>query len=123
MIVERVIKPGLNRDAQDEAIDNFVQARDDVRSQLGSTDSTQVGGTHYTSLSVQPWAAMESWMAPAEFAGFLRGNVIKYIARAGKKRNATMEDLKKAQHYLNKLIEFESGVTQSPAVAKATPTV
>ena len=86
-------------------------------------NSTQVGGDHYTSLSVQPWDAMESWMAPAEFAGFLRGNVIKYIARAGKKHSTAMQDLNKAQHYLNKLIEFESGVTQSPVVVPVVPTV
>lgn len=62
----------------------------------------QVGGDHYTRLNVQPWAAMESWMTHAEFCGFLRGNVIKYIARD---KQDGLEDLKKAQHYLAKLIE------------------
>lgn len=62
----------------------------------------QVGGDHYTSLEVQPWDAMESWMTPAEFQGFLKGNVIKYIARD---KHDNVEDLRKARHYLDKLIE------------------
>ena len=39
----------------------------------------QVGGDHYTKLDVQPWEAMQAWMTQAEFAGFLRGNAIKYL--------------------------------------------
>ncbi len=44
-------------------------------------NETQVGGDHYISLSVQPWAAMASWLSHEGFAGYLRGNVIKYLAR------------------------------------------
>lgn len=73
-----------------------------------AANQTQVGGTHYTSSTVQPWEAMEAWMSPTEFSGFLRGNVIKYLARANKK-GSPMQDLLKAQHYMNKLIEFEQG--------------
>jgi len=72
-------------------------------------DANQVGGLHYNKLEIQPWTAMESWLTPEQFAGFLRGNAIKYLARAGKKGDA-LEDIKKAQHYLDKLIEvMESG--------------
>ena len=62
----------------------------------------QVGGTHYQK-AVQPWEAMEAWMTQEEFAGYLRGNVIKYVARCWDKNG--VEDLEKAQHYLAKLIE------------------
>ena len=64
----------------------------------------QIGGNHYTSKSVQPWAAMESWMTKEQFSGFLRGNAIKYLARCDDKGG--VEDLKKARHYLDKLIEI-----------------
>lgn len=64
----------------------------------------QVGGDHYASKTIQPWAAMEAWMPDFQFVGFLRGNAIKYLARAGSKGPA-LEDYKKAQHYLAKLIE------------------
>ena len=65
----------------------------------------QYGGDHYINMGVQPWKAMEAWMSPEAFAGFLRGNAIKYLARADKKGG--VEDLKKARHYLDKLIEVK----------------
>ena len=68
------------------------------------SDADQIGGLHYKKLSIQPWTAMEAWMTHEQFEGFLRGNAIKYLARAGKKGDA-LEDVKKAQHYLVKLIE------------------
>lgn len=66
-------------------------------------DDIQEGGDHYRSKDVQPWTAMESWMSDEEFVGFLRGNAIKYLARCNDKGG--LEDLKKARHYLAKLIE------------------
>ena len=41
--------------------------------------------------------------------GFNLGNVLKYILRAGRKgrRSSRLEDLKKAKHYLEYLIEKE----------------
>lgn len=65
--------------------------------------SYQVGGEHYRAKAVQPWTAMESWMTPEEFEGFLRGNVIKYIARYKDKDG--IKDVLKAKHYLEKLLE------------------
>lgn len=71
---------------------------------IQSADAIQVGGNHYSSKTIQPWAAMEAWMTREEFIGYLRGNVIKYTARCNDKGG--IEDLKKAQHYLSKLVEF-----------------
>lgn len=62
----------------------------------------QVGGDHYRNKDVQPWTAMESWMSPEEFEGFLRGNIIKYIARYRDKDG--LKDVYKAKHYLERLI-------------------
>lgn len=42
--------------------------------------------------------------------GFCLGNTVKYICRAGKKRDA-LEDLRKAQWYLNREIERLSSTT------------
>lgn len=69
---------------------------------VGST--YQVGGNHYAAKHIQPWDAMRDWMTPDQFKGFLRGNVIKYIARCDDKGG--IEDLRKAQHYLTVLIEL-----------------
>ena len=67
-------------------------------------DDLQVGGDHYKNMGVQPWKAMESWMTPEQFAGFLRGNAIKYLARCDAKGG--LDDVKKARHYIDKLIEI-----------------
>ncbi len=61
---------------------------------------------HYAKKTIQPWEAMESWMTPEQFAGFLRGNVIKYIARYADKDG--VKDLQKASDYLAKLVEYEA---------------
>lgn len=67
--------------------------------------NTQVGGSHYKDMTIQPWDAMEQWMTQEEFQGFLAGNVIKYLARH--KAKGGTEDLKKAKHYLDKLIDLK----------------
>lgn len=65
-----------------------------------SAKDEQIGGSHYKDISIQP----------IEFIfqnkiGFAEGNVIKYVTR-WKQKNG-VEDLKKARHYLDLLIEFE----------------
>jgi Protein of unknwon function (DUF3310) len=62
-----------------------------------------VGGDHYKEMGLQPWTAMEAWLSPEEFAGFLKGNAIKYLARTNRKGGA--QDVQKAAHYLQKLLE------------------
>ncbi len=47
---------------------------------------------------------LKEWMNQDAYRGFLRGNAIKYLCRAGKK-DSEVEDLKKAQFYINKLVE------------------
>jgi len=61
----------------------------------------QIGGVHYKDKPVQPWDAMEAWMTPEQFEGYLRGNAIKYLARYPDKDG--LKDVQKAQHYLVRL--------------------
>ena len=42
--------------------------------------------------------------APTGYQGYLQGNVLKYMSRCWRKNNS-LEDLKKAEWYLKKLIE------------------
>jgi hypothetical protein len=61
----------------------------------------QVGGSHYKDLAIQP----------AEFIhknglGYMEGAIIKYLTRWRNKNG--LEDLKKARHYLDLLIEMET---------------
>lgn len=65
----------------------------------------QVGGDHYRRLTPQPVELLKRWLSPEEFKGFLRGNVIKYIARYPHKGG--VQDLEKAKQYLEWLIGEE----------------
>jgi hypothetical protein len=68
-----------------------------------SADDQQVGGTHYKDMVVEPWVVMQAVLTPEEFRGYLKGNVIKYSMRQGKK--ADSDDAGKALHYIDKLKE------------------
>jgi len=68
-----------------------------------TADDLQVSGTHYKDMSVQPWAVMELVLTSEEFEGFLKGNIIKYTMRAGRKDGS--DDAGKAKHYMQKLKE------------------
>ena len=70
-----------------------------------SADDLQISGTHYKDMHVQPWAVMEAVLTHEEFVGFLKGNIIKYSLRAGRKDGS--DDAGKAKHYMQKLREIE----------------
>jgi len=62
-----------------------------------SPSDKQVGGSHYKKHSIQPWDIIDGYKL-----GFYEGNVLKYLLRdKGNKK----EDLEKAVHYLEKIIE------------------
>lgn len=62
---------------------------------------------HYSYGGIQPYEFMKMKFTPEEYRGFLKGNIIKYIARAGYKQGeAADKDAKKAQWYTEKLVEF-----------------
>ena len=71
-----------------------------------TADERQVSGSHYKDMPMQPWEVMEAVLTPAEFVGFLKGNIIKYAMRAGKKDGS--DDAGKAKHYRQKLAEVQS---------------
>jgi hypothetical protein len=69
-----------------------------MEEQSMKSSKKQVGGNHYLKYKIQP----------VEFIiknniGFVEGNIIKYILRFKEKGGA--EDLKKAKHYIDLLIE------------------
>jgi len=64
----------------------------------------QIGGDHYMKLKIQP----------VEFIykngiSYIEGNIIKYVVRWRDKGG--IDDLRKARHYLDMLIEMESKCT------------
>ena len=69
---------------------------------MRKSPAKQVGGDHYEKLAIQTW----DYIA-ANGIGYFEGNIIKYVSRWQNKGG--VEDLKKARHYLDKLIEVNNG--------------
>jgi Protein of unknwon function (DUF3310) len=62
-----------------------------------------VGGTHYKDMKLEPWDVADTWPVEQQI-GVYRHGALKYIMRMGYKDEGVQE-LKKAIHYLQKLIE------------------
>lgn len=62
-----------------------------------TASSRQVGGSHYKR-AIQPWDIISEWEL-----NFWEGNILKYLLRHRFKNRK--EDLEKARHYLDYLIE------------------
>ena len=111
------IKPAyvytVKSNAKNKARSNWSQAeRKEIEASVAETlaeiahtdaaktpDEVQVGGAHYKDNEIQVWDAIHDWGL-----GYFSGNVVKYVARHQKKNG--LEDLKKARHYLDKLISI-----------------
>jgi hypothetical protein len=65
-------------------------------------NSKQIAGSHYSDKEIQPWDFIY-----ANNLGYFEGNCVKYVSRW--KDKGGIDDLKKAIHYLEKLIELEQG--------------
>ncbi|REK69432.1 DUF3310 domain-containing protein [Paenibacillus paeoniae] len=59
--------------------------------------------SHYTQGGIETIEFIRAKLTPEEFAGYCKGNVLKYVARATHKGG--IEDLRKAGKY----IEFATG--------------
>lgn len=82
-----------------------------------SANDTQVAGSHYKGKAIQPWDYIVG-----NDLGYLEGNVIKYVSRW--KDKGGVDDLRKARHYLDKLIEVQTAAQpcQVPIDAYPVPT-
>jgi hypothetical protein len=88
----------------ENSVDLGKVCRDVVEDLVKDSKSTQVGGTHYAEMSVQPWDAMRAWMSPEEYTGYHVGTVLGYLSRHKKKGGLT--DIQKAKHHLEELIRY-----------------
>ena len=66
----------------------------------GKASETQIGGSHYSEMAIQPTEFIHK-----NGLSFIQGNIIKYVCRY--KSKGGIEDLNKAKHYIDLLIEFE----------------
>jgi hypothetical protein len=92
-------------DAEEQELAHMLQtSRLNAGTNGTSADDVQVSGNHYKDMPIQPWHIMEAVMTHEEFKGFLKGNIIKYSLRAGRKDGS--DDAGKAKHYMQKLKEI-----------------
>ena len=66
-----------------------------------SANNKQIQGSHYKTKHIQPWDAVIDWEL-----GFLDGCAVKYLSRWRQKGG--VDDLRKAVHFIEKLIEVET---------------
>lgn len=69
-----------------------------------SANDVQIGGVHYKQFSYETWDVIRDWGL-----GYFDGNAVKYLSRW--RHKGGVDDLRKARHYIDKLIENETSVS------------
>lgn len=91
-----------------EQLERELKERDQAIQQVRAKD-TQVAGNHYRHYPIQPVE-----FAMANELNLCQANVVKYIVRH--KDKGGKEDLLKARHYIDLLIEYEYDTDDAAAV-------
>ena len=107
-MTSKVYNKGNNRslDTMDEVAYHELKSKyKNLEEKLGAYKK-QIGGSHYKDMKVQP----------AQFINdnkllFAEGNAIKYICRH--KHKGEVQDLEKAKHYIDMIIERDYGPRES----------
>ena len=118
MVLNREYVTTIPKAEADKAWQDYIdQTKDriaftEAKTKLSAFD-TQVGGDHYKKqgATMQPWAIIDAWGLD-----FYAGNVLKYILRHQYKDR--VEDLRKARHYLDRMIEKAEEQTVFDALKK-----
>jgi len=84
----------------EKMLEDSYQGRSMDAGKKTSATTMQVGGNHYKNMKIQPIDYIQ-----ANDLGFCAGNVVKYVSRYQSKNG--VEDLRKAKHYIDLLIEAE----------------
>lgn len=74
-----------------------VQVTDEEEEAFKALEKKQVGGKHYLK-AIQPWDIIRAWDL-----NYWEGNIVKYVLRHQGK--GKIEDLEKAKHYIEYLID------------------
>ena len=76
----------------------------EIRRELGQNYDYIDHPAHYNQGGIETIDYIKSCLTKEEYIGYLKGTVLKYISRLGKKHD-DLQDAKKAMWYLNKLIQ------------------
>lgn len=86
--------------SKDLTLEDYFAGLNNLYEDSDKASNKQIGGTHYQK-SIQPWDIIDELGLD-----YYEGNVLKYLLRWRDKDG--VRDLKKAQHYLQKMIERET---------------
>lgn len=66
---------------------------------------SHLSSSYYAKGGIETIDILRAKLTTEEFEGFLKGNIIKYVHRAGHKpRNSKLSDVAKAQYYMDKWV-------------------
>ena len=93
----------MNQSIEEISIEEFMKKRGFLTTAAKSVkeQTKQIGGDHYESMNIQPIEFIHQ-----NGIGFAEGCAIKYLCRWRSKGG--IEDLKKAKHFIEMLIEMET---------------
>lgn len=81
----------------------YKEIRDALNGEVADVVDVVNSPSHYKSGGIEAIEGIEASMEPEAFAGYLKGNIMKYMWRYERK-GKPIEDLKKARWYLDRLI-------------------
>jgi len=90
----------------------YKDIRDALNHEVVSDEVVDVVNSppHYKSGGIEAIEGIEASMEPEAYAGYLKGNIMKYMWRYERK-GKPIEDLKKARWYLDRLIAAQEKVS------------
>jgi len=90
----------------------YKDIRDALNHEVVSDEEVDVVNSppHYKSGGIEAIEGIEASMGPEAYAGYLKGNIMKYMWRYERK-GKPIEDLKKARWYLDRLIAAQEKVS------------
>jgi aspartyl/asparaginyl beta-hydroxylase (cupin superfamily) len=71
----------------------------------------KINPDYYKNKSIETIEVIRNELTSDEFRGYLKGQIFKYLARHRQKNG--IEDLKKAQWYMNYLVKFEQEMEEA----------
>jgi len=101
MLHEYRMKQDRRIDELENKLVIFTDRETDQSYRAQPANNIQIGGDHYRRCKIQPWDFIS-----ANGLGFMEGTVISYLTRWEDKGG--IQDLRKCQHYLDKMIELET---------------
>ena len=87
-----------------KGVDLNAVCRDTIQDMIKEKRTTQVGGTHYEEMNIQPWDFYKAIFSPAGYCDYHVGSIISYLSRHRKK--GEFQDLKKALHHLQEVVRY-----------------